>query len=175
MWDTVVTWLDTAWQWSTDGFIPWTIGIIALIGTALRRWIREFITLVVERLPSPQRVLFAIENTFNPKRLRDHVTQQPRVVLSWLEEDPQGTATKQIARAVDGDRSIKVLRTARIVRARHGAVGEWSDGMRGHAEQILSKFGADVVVAGYTEGDESAWLYFVPIFGDGTLTRGDKP
>lgn len=157
--------------------ISWISAAIALISAAIafiwvvpRNWIKDLLKLL---LPPPSRVILAIKNLFHSRSVP---SDKMRVVLSWLEADTTGEPTATVAGAFRNVRGVEMVRSAQIVQAPDSAQDEWSSRMRNQAQDLLSRFSADLAVVGTVEdrGNEVS-LYFVPILGDGTLTRGDKP
>ena len=98
-----------------------------------------------------------------------------RIVLSWLENDPRGGNTSNVAQAFTSVEGIALVRSHRIVTA-SGAADEWREAMRTEARSELEEWNADLAVVGLVkQPGEALSLWFVPRSGEGTLGRGDEP
>ena len=92
-------------------------------------------------------------------------------VLCWLDGDRYGHNTKIVAKAFREVPGVKLVRSARIVKA-EGAGDDWRPAMREQANAILRNWRGDLAIVGAVERPgENLSLWFVPRRGDGTLGR----
>ena len=143
--------------------------MVAVILAALSTWSQGVFN---QFLPSPPRVVLAIENVIEGAPLPS--TEHFRFVLTWVEDDPDGTYTNRVTRDFRQTEGVELVRSARIVTfsKASGAAGEWRPAMQDQAREILSEWNADVVIVGSATPDAGALsLWFVPILGNGTLDR----
>ena len=147
------------------------IGTVVIAGaavTAAAAWLTGFLN---QLLPSPARTRLALTNFFRarPPRREDGF----RIVLCWLEEDPNGASTRNVARAFTGLDGIGLVRSARMLTA-SGAGDAWRPAMQESARAVLQHWDADLAVVGLVKKPgEVLTLWFVPRLGEGTLRRGD--
>ena len=121
----------------------------------------------------PERVTLWFENVRRGES--QPVEDRFRVVLCWLENDPDGKNMSNIAQAFTSVEGVELVRSHSSVAA-FGAAGDWRDAMRQEARSVLEESDADLAVVGLVkEPGEALSLWFVPRLGEGTLTRGDQP
>ena len=124
-------------------------------------------------LPSPERTMLWLGNIRRGEA--QSAVDRFRVVLCWLENDPSGDNTRNVAQAFTSIEGITLVRSARIVAA-SGAADGWRKTMRKEARAVLEDWAADLALVGVAKQPGKALsLWFVPRSGEGTLTRGDQP
>ncbi len=105
----------------------------------------------------------------------ESVDDRFRVVLCWLENDPDGDNTRHVALAFTSVEGIALVRHPSVVAA-SGAAGDWREAMQTEARLVLEDSNADLAVVGLVrEPGKALSLWFVPRWGEGTLSRGDEP
>ena len=122
---------------------------------------------------APERVMLSLENVWRgkPQSAEDRF----RVVLCWLENDPDGDNMRNVAQAFTSIEGVTLVRSAYIVAA-SGAADDWREAMQREARSVLERWDADLAVVGLVkQPGEALSLWFVPRSGQGTLTRGDEP
>ena len=147
--------------------MEWLVGIVVSV---LTTWLLGFINRFV---PSPERSRLAIENFLRDNTLG--AEDRFRFVLCWLENDRNGDDTGIVAQAFSSVRGIRLVRSARIVKA-SGAADDWRLAMQKNASAVLEDWNADLAVVGVVKkSSEVLSLWFVPRSGNGTLGCGDHP
>ena len=126
-----------------------------------------------EYVPSPKRTFLAFQNVLRgtPRAAEDRF----RVVLCWLDNDPGGDNTSNVAQAFTSVEGIALEHSAQIVAA-SGAADGWREAMQNEARSVLNEWNADLAVVGLVKRPgEALSLWFVPRSGEGSLGRGDEP
>ena len=70
-----------------------------------------------------------------------------RVVLCWLENDPDGDNMRNVAQAFTSIEGVTLVRSADIVAA-SGAADDWREAMQREARSVLEGWDADLAVVG---------------------------
>ena len=124
-------------------------------------------------LPGPKRVMLSLKNVRRSKAQASE--DRFRIVLCWLENDPNGDNTGHVEEAFASVEGATLVRSARIVAA-SGAANDWREAMQKEARSVLEDWNADLAVVGLVKKPgEALSLWFVPRAGEGTLSRGDQP
>ena len=145
----------------------WALGAT---GTGLVAWWMGFLK---EYLPGPKRVMLSIQNFLRTPA--QGAGDRFRIVLCWLENDPDGDNTAHVEEAFASVEGATLVRSARIVRA-SGAAVDWREAMQRDARSVLDDWNADLAVVGLVkQSGEALSLWFVPRSGEGSLGRGDNP
>ena len=132
-----------------------------------------FSQVLVQDVPSPQRLLLRIQNALSatPSRAEGSF----RIVLCWLENDWSGKDTRNVEDAFSGVEGITLVVSDADITA-SGAADEWRPAMRRSALAELEKWNADLAIVGTVKAPgQVLGLWFVPREGDGTLRRADRP
>ena len=163
-------------EWSHEvllGVLAVLLGVLAATGAGLVVWWKGFLK---EYLPSPKRVVLALRNVREGKARP--IEDRFRVVLCWLENDPNGDNVGYVERAFQHTKveGFTLFRCARIVAA-SGAPDEWREAMQKRARSVLKNWHADLAVVGLVEKPaEVLSLWFVPRSGTGTLdSKNQEP
>ena len=154
---------------SLSGLVDEVLGAV-FVGGLLVTWLKGFFN---QFLPSPPRTRCALANVLQttPPPREDGF----RIVLCWLENDPSGSDTRNVAQAFTGLDGITLARSARIVAA-SGAGDDWRPAMRQKTRAVLDVWNADLAVVGLVKRPGKVLsLWFLPRLGEGTLRRGDDP
>ena len=163
---------DDADATTTGGkLLGWIFGAIGTVLVAvLVAWLKG---LFKEYLPGPKRVVLALKNVLRCKVQASE--DRFRIVLCWLENDPNGDNTGNVEEAFTSVKGVTLVRSARIVAA-SGAADDWREAMQNEARSVLEDWNADLAVAGLVkQPGQASSLWFVPRSGEGTLSRGDQP
>ena len=121
----------------------------------------------------PERVTLWFENVRRGES--QPVEDRFRVVLCWLENDPDGKNMSNVAQAFTSVEGVELVRSPSSVAA-SGAADDWREAMKREARSVLEDWDADLAIVGLVkEPGEALSLWFVPRLGEGTLTRGDQP
>ena len=135
---------------------------------ALATWFLGFFN---QFLPSPPRVVLAIENAIQSKPPPS--AERFRFVLTWLRNDPAGTYTHEVEQNFYQIEGIELVRSECIVEA-SGAADEWQSPMQERAREILNEWNADVAIVGSARSSNEGIqlsLWFVSRAGTDTLGR----
>ena len=148
----------------------WSVWVIGVASAVLYAWLKGFLS---QFLPTPQRARLALGNLVRSR------TPPPehwfRVVLCWLQNDPNGDSTRNVAEAFTNISGVTLFRSPRIV-AKLGARSEWLVAMQKEARAVLEEWDADLAIVGLVKQPAKALsLWIVPRLGEGTLRRGDQP
>ena len=96
-----------------------------------------------------------------------------RVVVCWLENDPDGDnmrSVRQAFRSVEED--VELVRSPYIVAAAFLTESDWRNDVQKHAALVLEKWDADLAVVGLVdESGKRLSLWFVRRYGEGPLNR----
>ena len=154
---------------TTVGSKLW-VPLLAATGAGLVAWWLGFLK---QYLPGPKRAMLLLKNVL---RSRAHASEDRfRIVLCWLENDPNGDNTGHVEEAFASVEGATLVRSARIVAA-SGAADDWRAAMQKEARAVLEDWNADLAVVGLVKQSGAALsLWLVPRSGEGTLSRGDKP
>ena len=145
----------------------WALGAT---GAGLVAWWMGFLK---EYLPGPIRVMLSIQNFLRTPA--QGAGDRFRIVLCWLENDPNGDNTAHVEEAFASVEGATLVRSARIVTA-SGAAVDWREAMQRDARSVLDDWNADLAVVGLVkQSGEALSLWFVPRSGEGSLGRGDNP
>ena len=128
-----------------------------LIGSLIAFWLTGGADRLPFVPPAPRAVL-AIKNVFKGSALPD--TARFRLVLTWLEDGPDGKITRDIERVFFDIGGIDLVRSARMVK-KGGAAAEWNPAVLKRVRPILDKWAADVAIIGGGIDEESVELHFV--------------
>ena len=159
---------DEADATTTGGKLLWWI--LGAICMGLVAWWKGFLK---EYLPGPKRVVLALNNVLRCKVQASE--DRFRIVLCWLENDPNGDNTGNVEEAFTSVEGVTLVRSARIVAA-SGAADDWREAMQKKARSVLQVRNADLAVVGLVkQSGQALGLWFVPRSGEGTLSRGDQP
>ena len=156
------------WFYSAGGKL--LLMVLAGTGAVLVAWLTGFLN---QYLPAPKRVGLTLKNVRRSKAQASE--DRFRIVLCWLENDPNGVNTGHVREAFTSVEGVTLDRSARIVAA-SGAGGDWREAMQDRARSVLEKWNADLAVVGRVKKSKEALsLWFVPRSGEGTLSGGDQP
>ena len=148
----------------------WLVWVIGAAGAVLIAWLNGFLN---QFLPAPQRATLALGNLI---RSREPPPEDRfRVVLCWLDNDPSGESTGNVAQAFANIEGVTLLPSASIV-AESGAGLEWRVATQKAARSVLDEWDADLAIVGLVKQPGKVLsLWIVPRYGEGTLSRGDRP
>jgi hypothetical protein len=93
-----------------------------------------------------------------------------RVVLCWLENDPDGKSTSNVAQAFASVEGVELVRSPSIVAA-SGAADDWREAMRQEARSVLEESDADLAIVGLVKEPGQALRTVTEI----TLPRAKHP
>ena len=133
-------------------------------------WVMGFLN---EYVPSPARTKLGLENILwsNPQPVEGRF----KIVLCWLENDPDGDNTRTVEQAFTSVKGITLARSARLVVA-SGAADDWQPAMQEGAVEVVEAWDADLAIVGLVkQSGQVLSLWFIPRRGEGTLGRGDRP
>ena len=88
----------------------WSVWVIGVASAVLYAWLKGFLN---QFLPAPERARLALGNLVRSR------TPPPehwfRVVLCWLQNDPNGDSTRNVAEAFTNISGVTLFRSPRIV------------------------------------------------------------
>ena len=97
----------------------WPILVIGVTGVLIA-WLKGFLS---QFLPAPQRARLALGNLMRSRQPPPE--DRFRVVLCWLQNDPNGDSTRNVEQAFTNIEGVTLLCSARVV-AESGAGLEWN-------------------------------------------------
>ena len=100
------------WFHSPGGKLLLAVLVAAATGAGLVAWWRGFLK---EYLPGPKRVVLSLKNVLQSKAQASE--DRFRIVLCWLENDPNGDNTRHVEEAFTSVEGATLVRSARIVAA----------------------------------------------------------